>query len=283
MKNVKNVNKKLDLYMTVSIGYFLAICISFAYLELGNNIENYIMITILMITAIVSYYLNKTIALIMSMVIDFLFCTYKFLITLNSGVVLDSNLAYWLILIPITAVLISKLSELILKSQEKINVLEAQNKELIMIDDLTGLRNYSALINELPIYMNLHRRHNLQITLVLVRIKHSRRLTKIIGNEFFYEVQKKCSEVLTQSLRFEDRKYLIDKKTFAYILITDLKGATIVKNRMKEAIKQISIGKEVLYKDLNIEVQIGAYEQTKDIKDSMEFLTLAEKELDYDV
>ncbi len=43
------------------------------------------------------------------------------------------------------------------------------------------------------------------------------------------------------------------------------------------------MGKETLYNDLNIEVQIGSYTINESINDAMEFIERAEKELEYDV
>ena len=88
---------------------------------------------------------------------------------------------------------------------------------------------------------------------------------------------------LSDSLRFEDRKYILDDDTFAFIIISDKDGTSIVKNRLKKSIGELKIGKEQLYNDLNIEVQIGSYTINESINDSMDFIERAEKELEYDV
>ena len=75
----------------------------------------------------------------------------------------------------------------------------------------------------------------------------------------------------------------MDDDTFAFIIISDKDGASIVKNRLKRSIGELSIGKEELYNDLNIEVQVGSYTINETIDDSMEFIERAEKELEYDV
>lgn len=281
--NNQKINMKLDLHVTIVIGCFFMICISFAWLGMGEKTQNYIMLTVLMIIALVSYYLKKTTALVVSMVVDFVYCTYEFYNSITRGLTTQIELLYWIILIPVTAVLISRLAELVIDIQVKIENLSEEREKYIMIDETTGIRNASAFLNELPIYMNLNKRYKIPITLILVRIKHSNKLVNIVGNEFFNEVLKRCSNNLSDSLRFEDRKYMMDKNTFAYIIVSDEEGSLVVKNRMKEAVNDLKLSRRDLYSDLNIEVQIGSYSQNEKVTDSMSFINLAEKELDYDV
>ncbi|MBU3136127.1 diguanylate cyclase [Clostridium gasigenes] len=283
MGSNEKISMKIDLYATLMVGYFFVACIAFVYLELSKSLEGYIMLMILMIVAQISYYLEKTGALIVGMIVDFVYCTYKVYLSFTKGVVLDNKIFYWIIIVPLTALLISTIAELILEMQVKISELEEKNKKFIMMDESTGIKNGSAFINEMPIYMNLHKRYKMPITLVMVRLKYSDKLASIVGEDLFKEVIRKCSEVLGETLRYEDGKYLIDKKTFAYILICDEDGALVVKNRMKEAVREIKIGKEKLYKNLNVEVQIGGFTQNEQVIDPMNFINLAEKELEYDV
>ena len=283
MRINKNINKKMDIYVTLLIGLFFMAAMTFIYLDLGKSIEGYIMITLVMIIAQISYYSGKTVALIIAMIVDFIYSTYAFYLSFTKGQVLDVKFTYWMIIIPLTALIVSLLSELTIEMQESIDALKKENEKYIMVDECTEIKNASAFMNEMPIYMNLHKRYNMPITLVLVRLKHSKQLERIVGENFFKEIIKKCSDALGETLRYEDGKYLIHRNTFGYILICDEKGALIVKNRMKEAVKEIKIGQDKLYKDLNIEVQIGSFTQNEKVVDAMSFINLAEKELDYDV
>lgn len=279
----QRINKKTDGYMTLLIGFFLIFTLTFNYLELGKSLENYIMLTILMITAVISYYLNTTTALIISLIIDFIYMTIKLYLSITSGLIIDGEVGFWIIFIPICNIVVSLTSEVIQSLQKKVNVLVEEKEKLSMIDEDTGLRNLAAYINEMPIYLNIFRRYKLPITLVLVRIKHGDKLKKIVGENYYNEVLVTCFEELSESLRYEDRKYIVDKDTFAYIIISDKNGSDIVKNRLKEAISKLSIGSEKYFKDLDIQVQIGTKTATDETKDSMHLLTLTEKELEYDV
>lgn len=283
MGNNKNLGKEIDLYITLLIGMFFIICITFGYLGLGRTIEGYIMLTVLMIIILISFYLGRTASLIGALGVDFIYCSYKLYLSVTKGEVLENKNIYWIILLPITAILVSKLSQLIIDMQISLNYLEDENKKNVLVDKNTGIKNGRAFINEVPIYMNLHRRHNMSITLLLVRIRHSEKLAKIVGEDLFKDVIRSCSEAVIEKLRYEDAKYLIDNNTFAFILICNEDGAVIVKNKMKQAVKDINIGNEKFYKDLNIEIQIGAFTQNEQVVDGMSFMNLAEKELEYDV
>lgn len=283
MEKSEKLSKELDLYITLTIGLFFIICMTFGYLELGKTLEGYIMITILMTIALISFYLGRTASLIGAMGVDFIYCSYKLYISVSRGLVLENDNIYWIILIPITALLVSKLSELIVDIQIRANELEEENKKNILVDDNTGIKNGRAFLNEIPIYMNLHKRHSMPITLLLVKIKHSDKLAKIVGEDLFREVIRSCSKAVSETLRYEDAKYLIDENTFAFILICNEDGAIIVKNKMKKAVKDVKVGNEKFYKDLNIEIEVGAFTQNEKVVDGISFVNLAEKELEYDV
>ena len=281
--NDYKVSNKIDICMSLLIAYFLILSISFSYLNLGSEIENYIMVTLVMIVALASYYLSRTFVLVIILIIEFVYTSYNFLISVVSDVKIGAGVFFWIVIIPVTAFIVSFLSEEIKNLENNYTKIISYNEKYIKVDISTGLRNIGAFMEEMPVYINLYKRYNVHVSLILVRIKHGNRLVKIVGKEYFNKVLVKCSEELSDSLRFEDRKYILDDNTFAFIIISDKDGASIVKNRLKRSMGELSIGKEELYNDLNIEVQVGSYTINETIDDSMEFIERAEKELEYDV
>lgn len=276
--------KKVDLFLTLLIAYFFVLCMSFYYLKFSGQFENYIMLTVVMMVAIISYYTNITLSLICVLVGDFGYGSYKLYKGLVSGVAIDSRVYYWIVVISLTGILVSFLSKHILEMQDELNKLEKNSKSLIMIDTLTGIRNSAAFFNELPIYMSLSRRYDLPIAIMLVRFKYSRKLKNIVGSDFFKEIIVECSDILKSSLRFEDRKYILeDEITFAFILISKKDGCEIVKNRIRENVEKIGVDKNEMFNKLKLEIQIGYYMYNDSINDAMEFLGKAEAELEYDV
>lgn len=236
-----------------------------------------------MIVALASYYLNRTFVLVIILIIDFVYTSYNFFISVVSDVKIGEGVFFWIVIIPVTAFIVSFLSEEINNLENSYTKIISYNEKFIKVDVSTGLRNISAFMEEMPVYIKLYKRYNVHVSLILVRIKYGNRILKIVGKEYFNKVLVKCSEELSDSLRFEDRKYIVDDDTFAFIIISDKDGASIVKNRLKKSIGELKMGKETLYNDLNIEVQIGSYTINESINDAMEFIERAEKELEYDV
>lgn len=281
--NEYKANSRIDISISLLIAYFLILSISFSYLNLGSDIENYIMVTLVMIVALASYYLNRTFVLVIILIIDFVYTSYNFFISVVSDVKIGEGVFFWIVIITVTAFIVSFLSEEINNLENSYTKIISYNEKFIKVDVSTGLRNISAFMEEMPVYIKLYKRYNVHVSLILVRIKYGNRILKIVGKEYFNKVLVKCSEELSDSLRFEDRKYIVDDDTFAFIIISDKDGASIVKNRLKKSIGELKMGKETLYNDLNIEVQIGSYTINESINDAMEFIERAEKELEYDV
>lgn len=278
-----NVRKKIDILMTLLIAYFFALCLSTKVLGLDNSFENYLMIEIVMIIALVSYYTNITLALVVTLVTDFAYMSYKLYCNFVNNVKIDFNTYYWVILLLITVVLVSLVSQNIAMIQRKNERLVNENSKLVMIDEETNIRNERALLIELPIYMKMSIRHKVPVTLFVVRIKFAEKLRSILGQEQYKALLIQSSEVFEKSLREEDIKYIIDFRTFAFLTITDINGAKTVKERFKKNVNKFDFSKESFYKNVKLDIQIGCYTFDNSVSDPLEFIKLAEKELEYDI
>ena len=108
--NEYKANNKIDISISLLIAYFLILSISFSYLNLGSDIENYIMVTLVMIVALASYYLNRTFVLVIILIIDFVYTSYNFFISVVSDVKIGEGVFFWIVIIPVTAFIVSFLS-----------------------------------------------------------------------------------------------------------------------------------------------------------------------------
>nr|WP_278679574.1 hypothetical protein [Clostridium paraputrificum] len=108
--NDYKANNKIDISISLLIAYFLILSISFNYLNLGSDIKNYIMITLVMIVALASYYLSRTFVLVIILIIDFVYTSYNFLISVISNVKIEEEVFFWIVIIPVTALVVSFLS-----------------------------------------------------------------------------------------------------------------------------------------------------------------------------
>jgi GGDEF domain-containing protein len=279
----ENQRKAVDFYINLLIAYFFILSIIITFLNFQVNFENYIMLTILMIIALISYYFNVTISLVITLIIDFIYGTYNLYQNISTGISLNNEVYLWIVFMPLTAVIVSLVSRNILLLQNKVEELEDLNEELVMINPLTGDRNIKAFTNEIPIYISMNKRYNIPITIMIVKFKYGDRLKTIVGKDYFNNILIKSSGVLSESLRVEDRKYILNDSTFVYILISDNSGSKVVENRLKENIKNIEMKDRKFNKNINLEIQVGSYTYEGDIQDPLELLKKAEKELEYDV
>ena len=275
--------KKVDFYMNLLIAYFLILTMIISLLDFKSSFENYIMLSILMIVGIISYYFNITISLVATLIIDFIYGTYSLYQNIFLGKSLDYKLYLWFILIPITAIITSLVSKNILLLQEKLKKLEAENEELIMINPLTGDRNMKSFNNEIPIYLSMNKRYNIPITIMMVKFKYGDRLKNIVGQDYYNNILIIVSQLLSDSLRVEDRNYILNDDTFVYILLSDKEGAKVVEKRLKEKIKNMDMNNNKFKKNIHLEVQIGLYTYNGKLDKPLELLKAAEKELEYDV
>lgn len=278
-----DVRKKVDILITLTISYFFVVCLSFRGLGLESSFENYLMLELVMVIALVSYYTNITLSLVITLVIDFAYMSFKLYLTFSNKLNITTDTYYWIVLLPMTAILVSLLSRNIVKLQEKVGTLMNENSKLVMIDENINMRNERALLMELPIYMKLSTRHKIPVTLFIVRFKFAEKLKNILGKENYEALLIQSSEVFEKSLREEDVKYILDYKTFAFLTITDAKGARIVKERFKENVERFDFSKESFYKNVKLDIQIGNYTFDDSIENPLEFVKLAEKELEYDI
>ena len=279
-----DIRKKIDLIITLMTVFFFALGLTFSMFEFKSSYENYIMFLILMIVCIVSYYLGVTVSLVLTLVVDFAYISVKIYQFFMSGTLANVETYYWLIMIVLAALVSSQLSKNIVELQYEISELKDKNQKLVMIDSEVGIRNMKAFMNEMPIYISMVKRHRtIPLTLMVTRIKYSKNIRKIIGDEEYGKLIKLIGTKTSDMLRDEDRKYILSDDTFAYILITDENGSNIVKNRMKQRIDEIVIEESQVLGGVKVEIQVGICEWKEEINNSIEFLRLAESELDYDV
>ncbi|EES48819.1 diguanylate cyclase [Clostridium botulinum] len=281
--NEINIRKKVDILITFLITYFFIISISFNIFNFQQSFENYFMLTLIMIIAVISYYTNVTFSLIVTLIVDFLYMSVKLYLNLTGNITVEFNTYYWIITIPITALIVSLMSKNIVLLQEKVIALEEENSRLIMIDEYTGIRNDKAIMMELPIYMNISKRHNLPLTLIMVKVKFADKLKRILGRKKYLELLVQTCDILKKALREEDVKYILNESTLAFITITNEDGAKVVKKRFRENVNNVDFIQYSLYENVKLDIQMGSCTFDKSIKDSMEFLIKAEKEIEYDI
>ncbi|MHB9928561.1 GGDEF domain-containing protein [Clostridium botulinum] len=277
-------SKNIDICIILLLLNFFCIC-SFIYFNLGKNIMlNFIMLGSLFMVTIVAYFRGIVEGFLFSAMIIFFYVTF---IIYNNTIhrnPVELITYIWMVDIPLSASISGKLSENINLIQSINTRLQKEYRDLITIDKTTGLSNLKGFYIDLDREMSKAKRHELNLSLMIVKIQYYDELNAILGEKKMEEILKIISNVITLAIRGEDISYKLNKNTLAILMpSTNLQGAEVVKNRIKESISEKNLKIKQEDKNVNIDIKVGIVEYKNTIKEAFEFKELAEKELEYDV
>lgn len=282
--DMNRFSKNIDIYVILLLLNFFCIC-SFIYFNLGKNIMlNFIMLGSLFMVTIVAYFRGIVEGFLFSAMIIFFYVTF---IIYNNTIhrnPVELITYIWMVDIPLSAFISGKLSENINLIQSINTRLQKEYRDLITIDKTTGLSNLKGFYIDLDREMSKAKRHKLNLSLMIVKIQYYDELNAILGEKKMEEILKIISNVITLAIRGEDISYKLNKDTLAILMpSTNLQGAEVVKNRIKESISEENLKIKQEDKNVNIDIKVGIVEYKNTIKEAFEFKELAEKELEYDV
>lgn len=256
----------------------------------GSDADHLIINLILMygcfIIVAITYFTNLTTGLILDIL--GIFATFSFMLykSLTQGYSIPLNTYFWCFMYPATTVAIAAFARKHLQLQSESSELGRQVNELVILDGATGLKNEKALINDAEIYMNLAKRYKHGLSLCMIAFRHPAELRRLLSQEKLDELILHVSQTLQNLLRTEDLIYLIDreKMTWGILLLTnDTKSMPIVLNRLKQSLVNLSTDTAFSFKQISIDVRVGAYIYDDTVTNPLDFLDKATKELSYDV
>lgn len=282
---MSGILRKIDSYL---IGLFLEVFVVIAVLMFnkeGNmEILNFIMLCITFFTVMITYTGGIVLGLILTSVTIFLYTSYTFYINLVMNIDISYISYVWMVSIPIIAFTSGKLSSNILLLQETNKKLREEYENLVTIDKQTGLGNRRLFYMNLDREMSKSKRHKNPCTLMLIKLPYYKEIKKIIGENKTNKLIKEIRDVIISSTRNEDERYTIENDTLAIIMPnTDINGADIVKNRIKNGINDLNLKLKQEKKYVNIDTKVAILEYKEDIKTAIEFKVLVQEELQYDV
>ncbi|KEJ00680.1 diguanylate cyclase [Clostridium botulinum A2B7 92] len=277
-------SKNIDICIILLLLNFFCIY-SFIYFNLGKNIMlNFIMLGSLFMVTIMAYFRGIVEGFLFSAMIIFFYVTF---IIYNNTIhrnPVELITYIWMVDMPLSAFISGKLSENINLIQSINTRLQKEYRDLITIDKTTGLSNLKGFYIDLDREMSKAKRHKLNLSLMIVKIQYYDGLNAILGEKKMEEILKITSNVITLEIRGEDISYKLNKDTFAILMpSTNIQGAEVVKNRIKESISEENLKIKQEDKNVNIDIKVGIVEYKNTIKEAFEFKELAEKELEYDV
>lgn len=256
----------------------------FSVLSKEYYLENLIMLSALFAVILISYF-NGTIAALTSVVVSiFFYGSYVLYGNIVLRQTVEMHVYFWLVMFPAAAISASFIGSKIRDIQVENSKLKENYSAFVTIDQSTGLNNAQVFLIVLNQYMSLAKRHKLTLTLMLVKLSYFEDIRSIIGESKMGFILKEIGKRVTESTRMEDSSYILeDGRTFALLLFTDAKGASIVKDRIKEKVSAYNHGNSNKTVSINIELKIGIAQYNEHIQGVMEYRRLAEKDMEYDV
>ncbi|WP_373598161.1 GGDEF domain-containing protein [Paraclostridium bifermentans] len=282
---MNSISKKIDSYMLALIlEIFIIVSIMLIPQNADNSTLNFLMLGITFLISITSYIGGLVIGLIVTSITIFLYASYIF----YNNTILNMNITYisylWMISMPIICLTSGKLSSNIILLQENNKDLQEKYKHLVTVDETTGLGNVRHFYNTLDKEMKKSRRHKNKLTLMMIKLPYYKDIKKIIGDSKTETLMKSISDIIIGCTRGEDERYYIDEDMLGIIMPhTDFSGANVVKERIKSKIEELNLEINQGKYYVDIDTKVANLEMKDNIKDAIEFKTLCEEELQYDV
>lgn len=282
--HLKNSAQKLDLFFL----FMLAVAYIFSYIVRyvpGDSDTFFIvMLNIFFLLIVICYFSNVVTSLISCLIFVFGYGSYILYEAIIAQKSVQTASYIWLAVIPVGCIVTAFYRTYLADVQERITKLDSTVGTLSGFDENTGMLNERMFYHELGRYMAMALRGYIKMTLVLVKIKYYDDILRIVGTEGIGDIFKAVGDAIGKFTRVEDAQYFVDEKgVFSIIAITDKAGAEIIKERLKDNMKDIELEQRLYRYDLSMELKIGIAEFTPEVKSAPEFRQLALKNMEYDV
>lgn len=195
-------------------------------------------------------------------------------------------ISYAWIFIPIAAVGTLTLYVSSSEQMENLNrMLTDQVEQSVTIEPVTGLYNRRVLMQDLERDISGCNRHHTELSLLLIELRYEEELRRILNAKNYSYLKKKLAEVVEDTIRVEDRLYAIDEKgSLAVLMITDKAGCSVVADRIKAALAEKGVFRDITNLNLRIDLRTGflEYEENR-YANALEFFSQVKNELQYNV
>ncbi|MBI5778488.1 MAG: GGDEF domain-containing protein [Planctomycetes bacterium] len=146
-------------------------------------------------------------------------------------------------------------------------------------DGLTGLYTKRHLFNELPVYMEISRRHDTKLSFVMFDIDHFKKVNDTYGHLTGDAVLKGVSETLKATLRATSTAYRYGGEEIAIILpLSSRDDAKVFAERLRKKIESQSFASQSGQK-LKVTISLGAAEYSPKMADFKELISQADTAL----
>lgn len=251
-----------------------------------QKLENIIMLLVIFLIVILAAFRLTAWAVISVGLSVIMYAAYKLFLIYGEGAYVESASFAWLFLPLLCLGGMFLFLQGYVKTELHNEVLRQQVDELVMIDPLTGLYNLRSLYNDLERLIAYAYRNNIDITVMIVQLRYSEELKKILSKRHFDMLIQRMVEILQEATRIEDKMYVIDSMgTIAVVLTCNEEGAQLVKGRIKSKIDVKSAFEGITDAPIKVDTRIAyvQYDKSAGKINSMELVKRVEGELQYDV
>lgn len=235
------------------------------------------------IAVLIAYFYSLTAALIADLLIVFAYVSYILYGVLRTGNVVDEQLYFWIIWIPLITVAFHFFSENMNALQAKNVELNQRLEELALFDEETNLGNLYNFENNCLIYMRIAERYNMPLVLLVWELRYENEVQRLLGKKKFSEEVRAISQVSRQILREEDSLFLVGDSPHLWgtIMFTNAGGEQKVIERLKQGME------EMWQKDgtnkVKMDLRFGVAVHQEGNRTPLVLLEKAKKRLAYDV
>lgn len=254
--------------------------------EPDHYMINMILLNVSFLIAVITYFTNITVGLILNIVFIFGYGTYTIYQTVVVGEPLQSYHYYWLIMTPVLTAVIALLTFANRRLQQEAEQLQKRNASLATLDERTNLKNSRSFQSDATIFMALSNRYEIPLTLLVMTVKHWNEMSRMISEAQVTEMIYDISRMSETSIRMNDSLYMLnaDHPTWGLLLFTDQDGAKVVVQRLKEKVESFNTIEFSNKYKLDMKLTVGAIQYNPDeIEEPLDFIAKARQKMEYDV
>ncbi len=172
------------------------------------------------------------------------------------------------------------------KMQLENQILKQQVDELIMIDPLTGFYNLRSMFMDIQTQISYAERNGKAISLMIIKFRYVKELKSVLKPAQYDEVRVRLAKLVVDTVRLEDRVYVIDDEGSLGVLLTcDRAGSKIVEGRLRKKLDDVAAFDGIAQTPLRVEVKIGSLQYKKEEfeRDAILLKERVEEEVEYDL
>lgn len=234
----------------------LFVAVLFLSLDHAHIASNGIILCITTVMFIATYFSSIRTGFILDIVFVFLLIALTILETVNQGSAIPGNVFFWILwpMAMITAISFHVREHRLLDTENE--ELLRQIEKYVTIDELTQMNNLLGFERDAAVYMNISRRYQMDMELVLWRLTYQEDLERLLGPEDMKKAISRISDAIKSSLRKEDLIYLVDTNPYIWgtLLFSKPDAARIVIQHVNEGVMAAGLYELTRQKNVSLEL-----------------------------